>query len=140
MYAESEKEARLSAFLEVIISRREASARKVIVFADTRKCAADLIYNFRRCGWPVVGIRGVTRERALDVAHSRFRHSVTPILVATNVATRQQSLDGARYVVNYDCPSSAEEYSQRISHASHSKGESGVTLTFLQLDDSRCAL
>ncbi|KAL1441629.1 hypothetical protein MTO96_008588 [Rhipicephalus appendiculatus] len=140
VHAESEKEARLFELLEDILSgQEEAAVRKVIVFADTKKRVDDLVYNFRRCGWPIVGIHGGTTERARDVALSAFRRGKTPILVATNVATRQLPSDGVRYVVNYDCPSSAEEYSQRISHASHSTGELGVAYTFLQPNDSRCA-
>ncbi|KAL1424631.1 hypothetical protein MTO96_019927 [Rhipicephalus appendiculatus] len=139
--AESEKEARLSALLEDILGgQEEAAARKVIVFAETKKRVDGLVSNLRLRDWPVVGVHGGTSKRARDWALSAFRLGKTPILVATDVAAKQLPSDDVRFVVNYDYPSSAEAYSRRISHASHTTGrDSGVAYTFLEPDDSRGA-
>ncbi|KAH7951394.1 probable ATP-dependent RNA helicase DDX5 [Rhipicephalus sanguineus] len=138
--AVSEKEARLVGLLEDILDgQEEVAARKVIVFAETKKRVDDLVTNLRRRDWPVVGLHGGTTELARDWALAAFRRDKTSILVATDVATRQLPSDGVRYVVNYDYPSSAEAYSQRISHVSLSTSEPGVAYTFLEPDNSRCA-
>ncbi|XP_037518010.1 probable ATP-dependent RNA helicase DDX5 [Rhipicephalus sanguineus] len=115
--AESEKEARLVALLEdILCGKDEVTATKVIVFAETKKRVDDLVTNLRRRDWPVVGLHGGTTERARDWALAAFGEGKTPILVATDVATRQLPSDGVRYVVNYDYPSSAESYLTNQSH------------------------
>lgn len=138
--AESEKEARLVALLEDILSRHEdAVARKVIVFAETRKRVDDLVSKLRLRGWPVVGIHAGTTVGARDWALAAFCRGGTPVLVATDVAARVLHSDRVGYVVNYDCPSSAEAYARRISRASHSTGETCTAYTFLEPGDRRCA-
>ncbi|KAL1424634.1 hypothetical protein MTO96_019930 [Rhipicephalus appendiculatus] len=139
--AESEKEAVLAALLEDILGgQKETATGAVIVFAETKKRVDDLVSSLRLRDWPVVGVHGGTSESAWDWALAAFRRGKTPILVTTDVATRQLPFDGVRFVVNYDYPSSAEAYSRRVSHASHSTGqEAGVAYTFIDPDDSRCA-
>nr|XP_050041614.1 probable ATP-dependent RNA helicase DDX5 [Dermacentor andersoni] len=138
--AESEKEARLVALLEDILSRPEDMAlRKVMVFAETKKRVDDLVSKLRLRGWPVVGIHGGTTERARDWAVAAFSRGETPVLVATDVAGRELPSDRVRYVVNYDYPSSAEAYARRIGHASRLTGESCTAYTFLEPGARRCA-
>ncbi|KAL1441625.1 hypothetical protein MTO96_008584 [Rhipicephalus appendiculatus] len=117
----------------------EVHFEKVIVFAETKKRVDDLVSNLRRRGWSVVGLHGGTAELARDWALAAFREGKTPILVATDVAARQLTSDGVRHVVNYDYPSSAGVYSQRISHVSLSTSEPAVTHSILEPDDSRSA-
>nr|XP_050041615.1 probable ATP-dependent RNA helicase DDX5 [Dermacentor andersoni] len=138
--AESEKEARLMALLEDILSRHEdAAVRKVIVYAETKKRVDDLVSKLRLRGWPVVGIHGETTERARDWAVAAFSRGETPVLVATDVAGRELPSDCVRYVVNYDYPSSAEAYARRIGHASRLTGDSCTAYTFLEPGARRCA-
>ncbi|KAH7952077.1 probable ATP-dependent RNA helicase DDX5 [Rhipicephalus sanguineus] len=139
--AESEKEAGLVALVEDILGGpEEATTRKVIVFAETKKRVDDLVHNLRLRDWPVVGIHGGTSDSALVWALAGFRQSKTPILVATDMSTSQLRSDIVRFVVNYDCPSSADAYSRRINHALNSTGqEAGVAYTFLEPNDSRGA-
>ncbi|KAH7951485.1 probable ATP-dependent RNA helicase DDX5 [Rhipicephalus sanguineus] len=139
--ADSEKEAGLAALLEDILGgQEEAAARKVIVFAETKKRVDDLVSNLRLRDRPVVGVHGRTSDSVRDWALSAFRRGKTPILVATDAATRRLPSDGVRFVVNYDYPSSAEAYSRRLTHASHSTGrDSGVVYTFIEPDDSLSA-
>ncbi|KAL1441632.1 hypothetical protein MTO96_008591 [Rhipicephalus appendiculatus] len=137
---ESQKEVTLVTILEDILGgQEEVAPRKVIVFAETKKRVDDLVSNLRRRGLSVVGLHGGTAELARDWALAAFREGKTPILVATDVAARQLTSDDVRYVVNYDYPSSAEIYSQRMSHVSLSTTEPAVTHSILEPDDSRCA-
>ncbi|KAL3225145.1 hypothetical protein MRX96_049352, partial [Rhipicephalus microplus] len=139
--AECDKEASLLALIEDILGgQKDAVGAKVIVFAETKKRVDGLVSNLRLRDWPVVGVHGGTSDRVRDWALAAFRLGKTPILVATDVATKQLLSDDVRFVVNYDNPSSAEAYSMRISHASHSRGrDSSVAYTFLHPDDSRGA-
>ncbi|KAH8024398.1 hypothetical protein HPB51_022882 [Rhipicephalus microplus] len=139
--AERDKEARLAGLIEDILGgQKDAVGAKVIVFAETKKRVDGLVSNLRLRDWPVVGVHGGTSDRVRDWALAAFRLGKTPILVATDVATKLLLSDDVCFVVNYDNPSSAEAYSMRISHASHSRGrDSSVAYTFLLPDDSRGA-
>ncbi|KAH7951230.1 probable ATP-dependent RNA helicase DDX5 [Rhipicephalus sanguineus] len=82
---EYDKEAGLAAVLEDILGgQEEAAARKVIVFAETKKRVDDLVHKLRLRDWSVVGVHGGTSERARDWALAAFRRGKTPILVATD--------------------------------------------------------
>ncbi|KAH7952076.1 probable ATP-dependent RNA helicase DDX5 [Rhipicephalus sanguineus] len=139
--AESEKEGGLVTLLQDILDgREEAAARKVIVFAETKKRVDDLVSNLQLRDWPVVGLHGGTSDKSRVFALAAFRRGKAPILVATDVAAQQLGLDGGHIVVNYDYPSSAEAYSRRMRYASPSTAhEAGVAFTFLEPDDSRGA-
>ncbi|KAH8024397.1 hypothetical protein HPB51_022881 [Rhipicephalus microplus] len=137
--AEAEKKPEIVALLEHILDAQVgAAAGKIIVFAETKKRVDDLLSNMRIRDWPVIGVHGGTSDSVWNWALAAFRRGKTPILVTTDVATRQLPSGDVRFMVNYDYPSSAEAYSRRISRASHSTVlEAGVAYTFIEPDDCR---
>merc|ERR1719415_460225 len=67
-----------------------------------------------------------------------FKDGKSPILVATDVASR--GLDGKdiKYVINYDFPGQIEDYVHRVGRTGRA-GATGSSYTFFTSDKSRLA-
>lgn len=62
-----------------------------------------------------------------------FRSGRAPVLVATSVAARGLDIPEVKHVVNYDLPSSIEEYVHRIGRTGRI-GNKGLATAFFQKD------
>ncbi|KAK3775726.1 hypothetical protein RRG08_044784 [Elysia crispata] len=82
---EFEKEDKLVKLLTEIMQEKE---NKTIIFVETKRKADDISRRMRRDGWPVICIHGDKSQMERDWALQEFRSSKTPILIATDVASR----------------------------------------------------
>lgn len=61
---------------------------KTIIFCETKRNCDTLTRSLRQAGWPALAIHGDKEQRERDWVLSEFRAGRTPILIATDVASR----------------------------------------------------
>lgn len=131
------------AFLSHRMDKAEVIARilqspgreRTIIFARTKRSAADLAEDLAGRGFAVGAVHGnlgqVAREKALDA----FRRGDVEILVATDVAARGIDVDDVTHVINYQTPDDPMTYVHRIGRTGRA-GRTGVAVTLVGYDEA----
>ncbi|KAJ2097043.1 ATP-dependent RNA helicase dbp2 [Coemansia sp. S100] len=130
---EESKRQRLSSHLERIMDQRD---NKSIIFAMTKRNADDITRNLRQDGWPALAIHGDKSQSERDWVIREFRSGKSPIMVATDVASRGLDIKDVKFVINYDFPINIEDYVHRIGRTGRA-GASGTAITFFTTENSR---
>ncbi|XP_044047120.1 probable ATP-dependent RNA helicase DDX17 isoform X2 [Siniperca chuatsi] len=123
---ETEKDHKLFQLMEEIMAEKE---NKTIIFVETKKRCDDLTRRMRRDGWPAMCIHGDKSQPERDWVLAEFRSGKAPILIATDVASRGLDVEDVKFVINYDYPSSSEDYVHRIGRTARSTNK-GTAYTF----------
>ena len=116
--------------------RKEEKARKqrqpgaMIVFCNTIKTVA-FVSEFlkRQVVHGVAMIHGRLAQRVREKTLADFRAGKLHMLIATDVAARGLDIKGMMYCVNYDFPSSLEQYIHRIGRTGR-HGKAGHAYSF----------
>merc|ERR1712129_588494 len=69
---------------------------------------------------------------------NEFKEGKSPILIATDVASRGLDVKDIKYVINYDFPSQIEDYVHRVGRTGRA-GATGSSYTFFTADKSKLA-
>jgi ATP-dependent RNA helicase RhlE len=93
---------------------RQADMRHVLVFTRTKVRAERLARSLTETGRRVAVLHGGKRQGARVQVLDRFRRGEIDVLVATDLAARGLDVDGISHVVNFDVPSTPEDYVHRI--------------------------
>jgi len=80
-----EKRDRMSKHVERIM---EDKANKVLIFTGTKRVADDITRFLRQDGWPALSIHGDKQQNERDWVLNEFKTGNSPIMVATDVASR----------------------------------------------------
>ncbi|XP_018617673.1 probable ATP-dependent RNA helicase DDX5 [Scleropages formosus] len=123
---DGEKDDKLLRLLEEIMSEKE---NKTIIFVETKRRCDDLTRRMRRDGWPAMGIHGDKSQQERDWVLNEFKFGKSPILIATDVASRGLDVEDVKFVINYDYPNSSEDYIHRIGRTARSQ-KTGTAYTF----------
>jgi len=102
---------------------------RILVFALYKKEATRLENLLHRNKFNVIGVSGDKMQSKREEAIQQFKDGSTPILVATDVASRGLDIDGVEYVVNVTFPLTVEDYVHRIGRTGRA-GAKGVAYTF----------
>jgi len=104
---------------------------KVLIFGRTKVGVEKLSEILAVRGFKAQSIHGnknhIQRQRALR----QFKDSVINILVATDVAARGLDIPNVSHVINYELPSTYEDYIHRIGRTGRG-GKTGKALTFVE--------
>ncbi len=104
---------------------------KVLVFGRTKHGVEKLSKKLVERGFKAESIHGNKtqgkRQKALDL----FKRDHVNILCATDVAARGLDINGVSHVINYDLPSTHEDYIHRIGRTGRA-GKKGIALTFIE--------
>ncbi|KAM9296843.1 putative ATP-dependent RNA helicase DDX5 isoform 2-T2 [Gastrophryne carolinensis] len=130
---DGEKDDKLVRLMEEIMSEKE---NKTIVFVETKRRCDDLTRRLRRDGWPAMGIHGDKSQQERDWVLNEFKHGKSPILIATDVASRGLDVEDIKFVINYDYPNSSEDYIHRIGRTARST-KTGTAYTFFTPNNSK---
>lgn len=130
-----EKEFKLQKLLEDMANEKE---NKTLIFVETKRKADDLTRRMKRDGWPVSCIHGDKSQQERDWVLKDFRNGRSAILVATDVAARGLDVDDVMYVINFDYPSSSEDYVHRIGRTARAN-KAGTAYTFFTNDNMKNA-
>jgi superfamily II DNA/RNA helicase len=121
---EMEKRQRLLKMLEEIMD-----GGRILIFAETKRNTDNLTRNLRADGWPALAMHGDKSQQERDWVLAEFKSGKSPIMVATDVAARGLDVKDIKYVINYDFPTSCEDYVHRIGRTGRA-GATGVAFTF----------
>lgn len=123
---EYEKENKLVKLLEEIMGEKE---NKTIIFCETKRKTDDITRRLRRDGWPAMCIHGDKSQPEREWVLKEFRSGKSPILLATDVASRGLDIPDINFVVNVDYPSNGEDYIHRIGRTARAN-RTGTAYTF----------
>ncbi|KAF1561580.1 ATP-dependent RNA helicase DDX4, partial [Eudyptes schlegeli] len=87
---------------------------RTLVFVDKKKKADYIAAFLCQEKIPATSIHGDREQREREVALQDFRSGKCPVLVATSVAARGLDIENVQHVINFDLPSTIEDYVHRI--------------------------
>ncbi|KAL2012653.1 hypothetical protein VTN00DRAFT_178 [Thermoascus crustaceus] len=130
-----EKRDRMIKHLERIMDNR---TNKVLIFTGTKRIADEITRFLRQDGWPALSIHGDKQQNERDWVLSEFKSGKSPIMVATDVASRGIDVRDITHVINYDYPNNSEDYVHRIGRTGRA-GAKGTAITFFTTDNAKQA-
>ncbi|XP_027168933.1 DEAD-box ATP-dependent RNA helicase 30 [Coffea eugenioides] len=102
---------------------------RILIFVETKKGCDQVTRQLRMDGWPALSIHGDKSQDERDWVLADFKSGRNPIMIATDVAARGLDVKDIKCVVNYDFPSSLEDYVHRIGRTGRA-GATGTAFTF----------
>jgi len=133
--SEFEKRDKMLRHIEKIM---EDKASKVLVFTGTKRVADDITRFLRQDGWPALSIHGDKQQNERDWVLNEFKMGKSPIMVATDVASRGIDVKDITHVFNYDYPNNSEDYIHRIGRTARA-GREGTAITLFTTDNAKQA-
>ena len=124
------KEDKIKLIIDII---KENQVDRGIIFTRTKHGANKLVKKLDRANISALAIHGNKSQGARTRALSQFKNGTTPLLVATDIASRGIDVDNVTHVFNYDLPNEPESYVHRIGRTGRA-GKSGTAYAFC--DDS----
>ena len=117
-------------FEKLVEMLRDPEFDKVLVFGRTKHGVERLAKDLTRAGVPAESIHGDKTHGRRQKALGLFKSDQVQVLVATDVAARGLDISGVSHVINYDLPSTYEDYTHRIGRTGRA-GKAGKALTFI---------
>merc|ERR1711862_908690 len=130
---EHDKRGRLKRLLEKVMD-----GSKILIFAQTKRDGDQLTREMRLDGWAALCIHGDKKQEERDWVLKEFKEGKSPILIATDVASRGLDVKDIKYVINYDFPNTIEDYVHRVGRTGRA-GATGSSYTFFTRDKFRHA-
>jgi len=103
---------------------------KVLVFGRTKRGTEKISKELQRAGLKVNAIHGNKTQGQRQKALQQFKSNQLQALIATDVVSRGLDVDNVTHVINFDLPSSYEDYIHRIGRTGRAD-KRGVALTFI---------
>ncbi|KAL0210763.1 hypothetical protein P9112_009061 [Eukaryota sp. TZLM1-RC] len=108
---------------------------RTLVFVETKRDADHLEIFLNENGYPATSIHGDRDQREREEALALFRKGETPVLVATDVASRGLDISDVVHVINYGGINNIDDYVHRIGRTGRA-GNTGLATTFLNESDA----
>lgn len=102
----------------------------VLIFTQTRRKAGFIADKLRAADVQAEEIHGEIKQNRREKIMARYRSGDFKVLVATDIAARGLDIPHISHVVNYDLPTSAEDYVHRIGRTGRA-GRSGIAHSFV---------
>lgn len=120
---------------EVVARILQAQGRgRTIIFARTKRTAAEVAEDLARRGFSVGAVHGDLGQKAREQSLEAFRTGEVDILVATDVAARGIDVDDVTHVINYQTPDDPMTYVHRIGRTGRA-GRTGTAVTLVGFDE-----
>src|SRR5260370_3509666 len=123
------QESKTALLLELLEKEREPFER-VLVFTRTRRGAERLSHILKARDHSVNRIHADRTQPQREAALRDFRDGSARVLVATDIAARGLDVEAVSHVINYDVPSTPEDYVHRIGRTGRA-GNQGRALTIV---------
>lgn len=107
---------------------------KTIIFARTKRGAAELADALAQRGFRIAAVHGDLGQEAREASLQAFRSGKVEILVATDVAARGIDIDDVTHVINFQIPDDPMTFIHRIGRTGRA-GHSGVAITLVGFDE-----
>ncbi|KAJ0969106.1 hypothetical protein J5N97_021983 [Dioscorea zingiberensis] len=111
---------------------------RILIFLETKKGCDQVTRQLRMDGWPALSIHGDKAQAERDWVLAEFKSGNSPIMTATDVAARGLDVKDIKCVINYDFPSSLEDYVHRIGRTGRA-GAKGMAFTFFTSSNAKYA-
>jgi len=109
----------------------ESSMKRVLIFGAMKHSVEKLAQQLVVHGITAESIHGNKSHQQRQRSLKRFKDGQARVLVATDVAARGIHVDNVSHVINYDLPSTYEDYIHRIGRTGRGS-EMGKALTFVE--------
>jgi len=86
----------------------------ILIFTETKRNCDYLEDILCAKGFPACSIHGDKSQREREEALRSFKRGITPVMVATDVASRGLDIPNVTQVINYDLPTNIDDYVHRI--------------------------
>ncbi|KAI3906013.1 hypothetical protein MKW92_031310 [Papaver armeniacum] len=120
--------------LHVLSKMEEMSVRSAIIFVSTCRSCHLLSLLLEELDQPAVGLHSHKSQALRLSALHRFKSGQTPILLATDVASRGLDIPTVDLVINYDIPRYAQDYVHRVGRTARA-GRGGLAVSFVTQND-----
>ena len=102
----------------------------ILIFVETKRSCDYIEDVLCSKGFPACSIHGDKSQREREEALRAFKRAVTPVMVATDVASRGLDIPNVTQVINYDLPNNIDDYVHRIGRTGRA-GNTGSALSFI---------
>ncbi len=106
----------------------------ILIFSSTKKNVFEIVRALRRHGNKVRGISSDLEQKEREEVLMSFKSKRTRILVATDVLSRGIDIKDINLIINYDVPSSAEDYVHRVGRTARAD-KTGVAISLVNEKD-----
>jgi ATP-dependent RNA helicase RhlE len=113
---------------------RRPEVDRVLVFTRTKHGANRVASGLESAGIGAAAIHGNKSQSARERALAGFKSGATPVIVATDLASRGLDVKAISHVINYDLPNEPEVYVHRVGRTGRA-GASGVALSFCSREE-----
>lgn len=104
---------------------------KVLIFGRTKHGVQKLTDELIRRGFKAGVIHGNKRQSQRQKVLEQFKKNEINILLATDIASRGLDIEGISHVINYDIPTTFEDYIHRIGRTGRVNNK-GSAITFVE--------
>jgi len=108
--------------------------KQVLVFTRTKYGANRLSDQLERDGLSAAAMHGNKSQGARTRALRNFKKGIVRVLVATDIASRGLDIDQLPHVVNFELPSTPEDYVHRIGRTGRA-GKEGEAVSLVCVDE-----
>ena len=106
----------------------------ILVFSSTKKKVFEIVKSLKKAGNKAEGISSDLEQKEREEVLMRFRSRTTRILVATDVLSRGIDIKDINLIINYDVPSSAEDYVHRVGRTARAD-KTGIAISLINEHD-----
>ena len=106
----------------------------ILVFSSTKKKVFDIVKSLKKAGNATEGISSDLEQKEREEVLMRFRSRRTRILVATDVLSRGIDIKDINLIINFDVPSSAEDYVHRVGRTARAD-KTGIAISLINEHD-----
>jgi ATP-dependent RNA helicase RhlE len=112
----------------------ELGMARTIVFTRTKHGADKVVKALHRYDIRAEAIHGNKSQNARQRALENFKNGKTPMLIATDIASRGIDVDMITHVVNFDLTHEPETYIHRVGRTGRA-GHTGIAVSFCDSDE-----
>jgi ATP-dependent RNA helicase RhlE len=113
--------------LRLVAEQVDGSA---LIFTGTKRAADNVAHVLGVHGHAVEVLHADRQQHQRTKALDRFKSGKVKLLVATDIAARGIDVEDVAYVINYDIPSTVDDYVHRIGRTARA-GRKGTAITFV---------
>jgi len=113
---------------------KNTAISRALVFTRTKHGADRVVRQLHAAGIKSEAIHGNKSQNARQRALANFRSGKTPVLIASDVASRGIDVDDISHVINYDLTHEPETYVHRIGRTARA-GAEGHAISFCDADE-----
>lgn len=126
--------------LKGIVENIEINGNRTLVFVETKRQTDFIASKLCQMKLPATSIHGDRQQREREEALRTFKSGETPILIATDVASRGLDIPGVEHVINCELPKGIDDYVHRIGRTGRAGNKGKATSFFDPTNDKNVEL